>query len=383
MVRRNEDKLLTQDEAIALIAAANKRLKSAGVKVRLVLQGRDKRWISIQATLPPKPGTGREKRYQQKMALGKRAMTSKDIDDAVLQAKAIDLDLNRGTFSWQKFSNFEEPSEKTIADWVVEFERGWWRSHDKKNPSHASTWRTNYQSVIVKLPLNQPLTEEVMKRWLQSAIEEPVGKRRHHQYVSITKALLELADMDDRWIKKIKIASSDEPQIIRNLPSDEEIEQMRESISDEGWKYVFSLLAAYGLRPHEVFFLDRSKFPVLRTHSRTKTGERSVMPVPPEWGEWCREEVPMPIKGYDNLEASYDALTTPIRKFFQKQFGRKPYDLRHAFAQRLIRFEVGTTAAAKLMGHSEEQNEHTYRRWASEQIYLDIVDEAIKRKRQE
>ncbi len=42
----------------------------------------------------------------------------------------------------------------------------------------------------------------------------------------------------------------------RDLPKDELIEKLWETIPNKSWKFVFGLMATYGLRNHEVFFCD-------------------------------------------------------------------------------------------------------------------------------
>ena len=44
----------------------------------------------------------------------------------------------------------------------------------------------------------------------------------------------------------------------RDLPTDEFIEDLWDKIPNKSWKYVFGLMATYGLRNHEVFFCDLS-----------------------------------------------------------------------------------------------------------------------------
>ena len=44
----------------------------------------------------------------------------------------------------------------------------------------------------------------------------------------------------------------------RDLPTDAAIENLWQKIPNKSWKYVYGLMATYGLRNHEVFFCDLS-----------------------------------------------------------------------------------------------------------------------------
>ncbi|MEM6716600.1 MAG: hypothetical protein AAGD09_21015 [Cyanobacteria bacterium P01_F01_bin.56] len=74
---------------------------------------------------------------------------------------------------------------------------------------------------------------------------------------------------------------------IREIPSDEDIIRYRNELENPAWQWVYGVMACYGLRNHEVFYLDLSEFPVVRVLDDTKTGAREVWPCYPEWAtEW-------------------------------------------------------------------------------------------------
>ena len=87
-------------------------------------------------------------------------------------------------------------------------------------------------------------------------------------------------------------------KIERDLPSDEEIVRIVESVP-EAWRWTFGILATYGLRGHEIKLLDCSKTEdpphIVYVHSDTKSGSRPVYPVPPQWvNRWRLWEVNKP-----------------------------------------------------------------------------------------
>jgi hypothetical protein len=70
-----------------------------------------------------------------------------------------------------------------------------------------------------------------------------------------------------------------------DLPSDATIAQWRDKIPNPDWQRAYGLIAAYGLRPHELFKCTFEALPELRVLDETKTGYRPIYPFYPEWLE--------------------------------------------------------------------------------------------------
>ncbi len=78
-------------------------------------------------------------------------------------------------------------------------------------------------------------------------------------------------------------ATSVEP---RDLPSDALIVECWQQIRNPGWRWVFGMLATFGLRDHEPFYLDvdeLDKGKHLVAVMKGKTGKRLVWACYPEW----------------------------------------------------------------------------------------------------
>jgi hypothetical protein len=56
-------------------------------------------------------------------------------------------------------------------------------------------------------------------------------------------------------------------------------------IKNPQWQCAYKLLACFGLRPHELQFIDLSEFPPVLNITDGKTGSRRIYPVPKEWLE--------------------------------------------------------------------------------------------------
>lgn len=138
-----------------------------------------------------------------------------------------------------------------------------------------------------------------------------------------------------------------------------------------------SAIACYGLRPHEVFHLDVSEFPVIEVLEETKTGSRFTYPLYPEWAEqWALNEVKLPNLGnYSNAK-----LGAKIAKWvYEHQLPFRAYDLRHCYARRCFEFDIPPDLAAGLMGHSIQVHMETYRAWIAKATYRRAYEKLIHR----
>jgi integrase len=130
-------------------------------------------------------------------------------------------------------------------------------------------------------------------------------------------------------------------------------------------------VAAYGLRDHEAFYLDMSRFPIAQV-SEGKTGARQVWPLMPEWAEqWDLANIKRPLVT-GSCHADYGARVT---KFFARTaLGFNAYDLRHAWAVRAIRFGLASPLAARQMGHSPLVHAQTYHLFINEREQQQAYD---------
>jgi len=175
----------------------------------------------------------------------------------------------------------------------------------------------------------------------------------------------------------------------RDLPTDELIEKIWEKIPNQSWKFVFGLMATYGLRNHEVFFCDLSSLSsfgdkIIRVLPTTKTGEHQVWPFHPEWVD--KFELSKLGKNPELLpNINRDLKITTLQNIGKKitdQFKRyslqiKPYDLRHAWAVRTIFYDLPDTVAARMMGHSVSLHTQTYHHWITKRDQQQAVNNAL------
>jgi integrase len=363
-------------EGRRLVTLANARLKAGKIGVTLVVQGKGD-WLYLRGTFPPRPGDRRIAPYQTRIALGMKALERKAVDKAELIAKEVGLDLNRGAFDWRKFSDFEDPTRKTAGSWATEWEKKWWATRDRSDQSAQNTWRI-YRGCLNSLPQEADLTLELLTNWITERSQP--GKRMRGHYCLCAKGMAKLAGLPLEPIQELDGGYGLKPVNPRDLPSDEAIANVWAQIEDPGWQYIYGLMAAYGLRNHEVWFLDLADFPMIRVREGTKTGTRPIQPLYPEWAkQWRLDEPIAPNRIKITVEHSNGQLGAKVTKFFEgSAIAFHPYDLRHSYARRCAEFGIAPDIAARLLGHSTLIHEQVYRAWIGDQFFLDAARRATQ-----
>lgn len=354
----------------------NKRLKQGKMGVSLRQRGDT---LSLRATLPPRPGSEKTKPYQQDLALGMYANPA-GIKAGEDKARELAVDIVRWKsgqdFPWNDWIERKAEPGNTCEYWIEAFKEEFLI---RRQEFSASTWERHYLLKFNRLPLKAELTGELLLKTISSL---PTNSwTRYHTTSSYIK-LAEFAGIDiDLRPYKGKYNSSD---IIKDLPSDELIAQIRDQITSQQWQWGYGMLAAYGLRPHEIFFATVEPSPPYKCYiSEGKTGARMIAPFYPEWAErwklWEKQEFRTQKSEYWELgKRVYQALYYYFKKI--KGADLAPYDLRHAYAIRVsVVFELPVTTSAKLMGHSVTEHLKTYQRHIDEKTNSRAVERAIAR----
>ena len=141
------------------------------------------------------------------------------------------------------------------------------------------------------------------------------------------------------------------------VPTDAEILEWIDA-APEPARWYLAMAATYGLRPHEIegaTLIDKDYCQVADT---TKTGFRTVVPLPREWVERFN------LRTQQLRERPADVAKWLVKTTRTMGLAWRPYALRHAYAGRLwkqggSRLDIYT--AARLMGHTPTQHAKTYR----------------------
>jgi integrase len=252
--------------------------------------------------------------------------------------------------------------EKAIALWLEEFETDYFNRR-QRSPKSETTWRGDYQKIFQHLPGSEPLSVRVLMNLI---LETTPDTRTRRRACIALGALAKFAKLDFDAKPYIGCYS---PKLAapRVLPDDQLISQWFNQIKNPSWRWVYGMLACYGLRPHEVFWLDTASLKngsIAVSVLDGKTGARQVHPFYPEWVQtFGLNNVCMPdVKGKDNSD-----LGSRVRWAFRRaDVPFSPYDLRHCWAVRTLRFDMNVSLAARQMGHSVKVHTDIYHRWITE-----------------
>lgn len=328
------------ERSLALLADANNVLKASGCKLRIEVKGSS---LVLRGVLPPRT-SDRKEPYRQRLSLGMK-LSPAAITQAQSLAQKISFDVDMGRFDWANYSDTDE-NQKTCSQWVKLF------ADSHSETIKPNTWIKSYLYYFDKLPQEEILTADVLTM-IYDAIA--VSKKRSKQLCAIAfQKLAKFAGIDLN-LSRVRKAKADLSK--RDIPSDKAIVEFFDKIPNPQWRFAYGLLAAYGLRPHELSFLDFKDFPVIKV-TEGKTGDRRVHPIPAEW--------------VDTFGLSANGVLPEVEKFgnmASRQFLRckcpfRPYDLRHAYAIRgTVTKKLSTPVMARLMGHSTTVHLSTYNAW--------------------
>lgn len=330
---------------MAELDAANARLKACNHRCSIQQRGRS---YSLVATLPTRDGTGRK---QQRIPLGP------EIDLYEAERKAIELghQLRTKTFTWEAWDEPDGPASLTVADFLKAAQALHATKYRKDPERGDNAWSKKWAPALRKLPPSGVITETVLLRVIRTM---PAGSAvRRDQGNLLSQVAKSLGLNTDPLLEACRGYGVDK-LTERDIPTDEAIEAAMERITLPHWRWSFGMCAAYGLRPHECAELAFLEDDWIEIHDRTKTGSRRVTACPSVWVERFKlRDLPRPTQTATRLGKAFnDALD-------RDKVTIKPYNLRHAYALRLMDKGVGADLAARLMGHSLQVHQTTYQRW--------------------
>ncbi|MBF2063049.1 MAG: integrase [Calothrix sp. C42_A2020_038] len=387
------------------VQLANSALILERVKVKIKLTS--PKSIGLQGTFPCKPGDIGKNGSANKQYTISLGFTANDVGlkAAVAKARELDLLLITKQFQWtpellgkqaQKVLLDVVKPAKLISELIEEYEQAFWKTHTH-NRQGVRTWESHYLRHLKKLPQDQPLTLEA----IETALKKTKPNTSSRFYLSWQ--LKKFADFCGIDVAKqiVAYATPNPNPTLRRIPTDNEIiagfdligaplsrYSSKENITyPEQWQWAYGMLAAYGLRPHELFALDleafispSNTFHLIRLNPTltqgTKTGERNcgVPPLYPHWVElFDLKNIKVPVFG-GTLENQTAKL---YNRFRTVNLNFRPYDLRHAYAIRGHRLRVPIKTMSDYMGHTVNEHTKTYQRWMSEDANLEIYKEVV------
>lgn len=127
------------------------------------------------------------------------------------------------------------------------FEQDYWETRERNNTSEK-TFEHEYLRIFDELP--DLITLEAFKKVI---LKTSPNTRTRKRYSIACSKLARFLEIDDTSLKILAGNYSVKALSPRELPSDEEIAKTYLKISNPSWRWVFGVMAAYGIRNHEAF----------------------------------------------------------------------------------------------------------------------------------
>ncbi len=372
----------------------NDKFATKGSKLKIEKRGEK---LNIRGSLPSKEDKTNFK--IQRISLGLKADIS-GLEEAKKKLQLINLQLELNQFDWMnwivKANKKELKNDFEFPNRLNQFEEFFFKESKNEylSSTRKTTWRSSYKPYIKRVLhiYSEHDGEDLEKIFQKTLVSYKKGSRSRKQCatsLSVLAKFLEIKLPED-WKLNSKGYGINKAGF-RDLPTDEVIEKIWATIPNKSWKFVFGLMATYGLRNHEVFFCDLSSLTsfgdkIIRVLPTTKTGEHQVWPFHPEWVDKFElsklGENPELLPNINN-----DLKITTLQKIGKKitdQFKRyslqiKPYDLRHAWAVRTIFYDLPDTVAARMMGHSVSLHTQTYHHWITKRDQQQAVNNSLSK----
>lgn len=376
------------------IAKVNQRLKIGQFGFQIERRGQK---LSLRGTLPPRPDSPRLRPHQQRISLNLPA-TAAGLKQAEQEAKIIAAQLIQNSFNWQHYlpvAGGGRLHQMDLAQQIAAFQRHFLEDTDRNTSlsgiaSAKTTWETAYAPYLDKL---SEIAQTHPQYSLSEAIYATVQATRNHSRsrqicCTALNAFAEFLHLELPTPLKTYWGNYGPSQTkARQLPSDQEIVRVFEQIPNPAWRFVYGVLATYGLRNHEVFFCDYQALShanpdaAIEVLDTTKTGGHLVWPFYPEWVEQFQlQQVNLPLLQTDLSQTTLRRIGQQVNCQFRRyQIPFSPYDLRHAWAVRTIHFGLPDTVAARMMGHSVAIHTRTYHRWITHRDQQQAVQATLSR----
>ena len=374
------------------INTINQKFANQGCKLKIEKRGEK---LNIRGSLPSKENENIKK--VQRISLGLTA-DKLGLEEAQKKLQLINLQIELNQFEWKNWISTNKSEEKKVDTDLIkklnQFEEFFFneQKNDFLSSTRKTTWNNSYKPYIKRLisihkDCQNDDFNEILINTLKTYSEGSRSRKQCGTSLSVFANFLDYPLPKD-W-KSLSRGYGLKKASFRELPSDDLIEKLWAKIPNQSWKYVFGLMATYGLRNHEVFFSDLSslntnKDKIIRVLPTTKTGEHQVWPFHPKWVEYFN----LGNLGNDstllpkiNKDLKYTTLQN-VGKTITDQFKRynlniKPYDLRHAWAVRTILYDLPDSVAARMMGHSVSVHTQTYHHWITKRDQQKAVNNAL------
>ena len=317
--------------------------------------------LTLRGTLPPKPNSGKTKNYQQRIHL-KLDPTPSGVRQAEKEARKISALLDLKEFDWEPYTTPTLKKQKNLID---EF-----YAHYLAKGGTEATWRSDYWIILKNI--EEPVTAD---RLTNAVLQTSPNTRTRKRACIAVSALAKFAriDLDVKALRGNYSPFSSTSK--REIPTDQQIANNR-LLLPAPWRWVYGMMATYGLRNHEVFRLDLSEFPIVQILDDTKTGFRECWPCHPQWANAWNLVNPV-LPNVALMQENSDLGHRVTVQFRRSNIPFAPYDLRHAWAIRTLEYGWPVEFSAQMMGHSLAVHTRTYQRWITREKKQQIFERLV------
>jgi integrase len=285
---------------------------------------------------------------------------------AAKQLQTLERQLATGTFEWAYWTDQEQGI--TWREAIAKLHR----AKVVLGRTSETTWEINYMGRLRQIPPGAAVTTESMAQALQRY------DRSMCSYKELWYLLRHLSRLVGVPFPELPVPTYGQAQLVA-VPTDAEIIAWVEAAGPAASWY-FGMMATYGLRPHEVESATLIERDYCQVAERTKTGFRTVVPLPREWVERFRLR-DRRLRPSKTSAGRADACSRWLHKEIRRLgLPWRPYALRHAYAGRLWREGGGRLdiyTAARLMGHTANQHAKTYRAHIQPHAVAEAAERAL------
>jgi integrase len=406
----NEQENHLTAKLITELKAINARLRAANVCVSIRKSGNS---LQLRSTLPIKPGDidkngSGTKQYDISLGI---PFNFDGLNTAEEEANELGKLIARKQFQWtDKYlgKTRTKANLRTIGELITDFEKNYFQTR-KRTLKSENTFSSYFYIAQKHLPKDKLAIDANFIEAVQNCTSSDSVK---NELIKVIRVLCKCSGLEVPELNNLKIKSTTKRK--RDIPTDAEIEKeywkfenyainrpSKLTTRDDRnnwklWRWVYGMLATYGLRPIEIFVkpdLDwwlsvDNTMNTWRVNEECKTGEREALPLYPRWVEEFNlktdiiaiELLKAKIKDKVTSREINSARHGTDRWFRFVGVNFQPYDLRHAWAIRAHLMGIPIKAAADNLGHSVNMHTSIYQKWFSLENRKVAIEEAIKKK---
>ncbi|MFN5873915.1 MAG: integrase [Aphanizomenon sp.] len=392
------------------LKAINARLRAARVSVSVRKSGNS---LQLRTTLPIKPGDidkngSGTKQYDISLGI---PFSFDGLNTAEEEANQLGTLIARKQFIWtDKYLGKTriKANLQNISDLIINFEQNYFQTR-KRTLKSENTFNSYLYIAQKHLPKDKLAINANFIEAVQSCSSSDSVK---NELIKVIRVLCKCSGLEVPELNNFKIQPTAKRK--RDIPTDLEIEKEylrfqnyalnrptklinREDRNNwKLWRWVYGMLATYGLRPLEIFVkpdLDwwlssDNTMNTWRVNEECKTGDREALPLYPRWIESFnlkndQEAIELlKAKIADKITSKQiNAVRHGTDRWFRfVEIPFQPYDLRHAWAIRAHLMGIPIKAAADNLGHSVNMHTSIYQKWFSLENRNVAIEEAINKK---